>query len=172
MLDRGVRVIIEKKGVNYPFENTAYFIKSHDLAFCNLECPISERGDPLGKIYTFRAEPQFVEGLKKSGFNIICLANNHTLDYGRNAFVDTKEILERNGFYTTGAGKDQKEASRATIIEKKGMTFAFLACVTMPLEGIAYSEDLPGPNQTDIDGMIEEIKSIRKTVDFIIVSFH
>jgi poly-gamma-glutamate synthesis protein (capsule biosynthesis protein) len=172
LFDRGVRTMIEKKGVDYPFEKVAEFINQYDLAFCNLECPISKRGDPLAKICTFRGDSSFVEGLKKSGFNIFCLANNHTLDYGRNALLDTKEILERNGFYTVGAGTNQKEASKGKIIKKKGMTFAFLAYVTMPLEGITYSDSLPGPAQSDIDEIIEEIRNIRETVDFIIISFH
>ncbi len=172
LLDRGIRIMIEKNGVDYPFEKIADFINSYDLAFCNLECPISKRGTPLDKIYTFRGDSSFVEGLKKSGFNIFCLANNHILDYGRNAFLDTKEILERNGFHTIGAGKNQKEASIGKITKIKGMRFVFLAYVTMPLEGIIYSENLPGPAQTNIDGIIQEIKKVRKTADFVIVSFH
>lgn len=172
MLDRGIRTMIKKRGVDYPFQKTAEFINSHDLAFCNLECVISKRGDPIGKIYTFRGDPSFVEGLKRSGFNIFCLANNHTLDYGREALVDTKEILERTGFYTIGAGKSQFEASMGKAIKIKGTSLVFLAYVTMPLEGITYSEDLPGPAQSDIDGIIQEIRRVKKTADFIIVSFH
>jgi len=172
LLDRGVRKMIEKNGVDYPFERTAKYIHSHDLAFCNLECPISDKGSPVSKIYTFRGDRAFVEGLKRSGFNIFCLANNHTLDYGREALLETKEILQENGFYTVGVGKNQIEASKGRIIEIKGVTFAFLAYVTMPLEGIAYTEDLPVPAQADIEEILQEIRRMRGLVDFVIASFH
>jgi len=123
-------------------------------------------------MFVFRGDTSFIEGLRISGFNVFCLANNHTLDYGRDALLDTKDILEKNGFHTVGCGRNQREASRAMIIRKKGMSFAFLSYVTMPLEGIVYSENLPGPAQADIEEIIQEIERVRKTADFIIVSFH
>jgi poly-gamma-glutamate synthesis protein (capsule biosynthesis protein) len=172
MLDRGVRAKIEQNGVDYPFGETAEFFKAHDLAFCNLECTISARGTRLSKAFAFRGDTSFVDGLRKSGLNTFCLANNHTLDYGREAFLDTKDVLERNGFHVVGAGKSQKEASKATVVEVNGMTFAFLASVDIPLDGIAYSEGLPGPAQTDIKRIVEEIHRVRKEADFVIVSFH
>jgi len=172
MLDRGIRAKILQNGVDYPFEETAEFINTCDLAFCNLECAISPRGNRLWKKYAFRGDTSFVEGLRRSGFNTFCLANNHTLDYGRDAFLDTKEALERNGFYVVGAGRNQTEALAAKVVRVKGTTFAFLASVDMPLDGIAHSENLPGPAQTDLVRITEEIRRVRKRVDFVIVSFH
>jgi poly-gamma-glutamate capsule biosynthesis protein CapA/YwtB (metallophosphatase superfamily) len=172
MLDRGVRSQIAQNGADYPFRETAEFIKTHDLAFCNLECAISARGTRLPKAFAFRGDTSFVDGLRRSGLNTFCLANNHTLDYGREAFMDTKDVLERNGFHVVGAGNNQEEASKATVVKAKGRTFAFLASVDIPLDGIAYSEGLPGPAQTDIKRIVEEIHRVRKEADFVIVSFH
>jgi poly-gamma-glutamate synthesis protein (capsule biosynthesis protein) len=172
MLDRGVRSQIEQNGSDYPFKETAEFIKTHDLAFCNLECAISARGTRLPKAFAFRGDTSFVDALRRSGLNTFCLANNHTLDYGREAFMDTRDVLERNGFHVVGAGKNQEEASKATVVKAKGRTFAFLASVDIPLDGIAYSEGLPGPAQTDIKRIVEEIRRVRKEADFVIVSFH
>jgi poly-gamma-glutamate capsule biosynthesis protein CapA/YwtB (metallophosphatase superfamily) len=172
MLDRGVRSQIEQNGADYPFEETAEFIKAYDLAFCNLECAISARGTRLPKAFAFRGDTSFVDALRRSGLNTFCLANNHTLDYGREALMDTRDVLERNGFHVVGAGKNQEEASRATVVKAKGRTFAFLASVAMPLDGIAYSEDLPGPAQTEILRIAEEIRRVRKEADFVIASFH
>ncbi len=172
LLDRGVRNVIKNHGVNYPFLKTAEFINSFDFAFCNLECPISKRGNALGKAYVFRADPEFIEGLKFSGFNIFCLANNHSLDYGRMALLDTKAILEENNFFVVGAGKNQEETSGAMVIKRKGIKVAFLAYVTMPLEGITYRPDLPGPSQANIEEITKEIKSAKEISDVVIVSFH
>jgi len=172
LLDRGIRTMINQKGIDYPFEKTTAYLNYYDLTFCNLECPISKNGAPLNKPYVFRGDPSFVEGLKKSGLKIFSLANNHTLDYGREAFLETKEILESHGLHAVGAGNNQSEASKGKIITKNGVNLAFLAFVTMPLEGIVYSEDLPGPAQADIEGIMDKIKSLRGTSDYVIVSFH
>ncbi len=172
LLDRGVRTVIEKEGVNYPFEKVTDFINTFDLAFCNLECPLSSRGDPLDKKFVFRADSSFIEGLVYSGFNVYSLANNHILDYGRQALIDTRNHLESRGFHTIGYGDNQDEASRARIIEINGMRFAFLAFVLRPLKGIEYSENLPGPAHTDLDGIIAELTKVENEADFTIVSFH
>jgi hypothetical protein len=41
LLDRGIRKTIEEKGLNYAFEKVRPIISAHDLAFCNLESPLT-----------------------------------------------------------------------------------------------------------------------------------
>lgn len=172
LLDRGIRNGIKKHGMQYPLGKVAEFIKSRDLAFCNLECPISKRGKPLAKMYAFRADYSFIEILKSSGFNTFSLANNHSLDYGREALKDTKAILDENGFVSLGVGENQKDAIKPVIVKKKDTVFAFFSHVLLPLEGIVYSENLFGPSQAKIKEICREIKEARKNADIIIVSFH
>ena len=152
LLDRGIRTRIQRHGTHYPFEKTAGLINSYDLAFCNLEGALSNQGSQVEKMYAFRGDSAFVDGLTFSGFNIYSLANNHTLDYGREAFLDTKHILQENGFSTVGAGRNQDEAFKAVILHVKDITLAFMASVIFPFEGITYAKELPGPALTDIDG--------------------
>jgi poly-gamma-glutamate synthesis protein (capsule biosynthesis protein) len=172
LLDRGIRTLIRKHGVQYPFEETAELINSYDLAFCNLECPLSQRGSPLNKTYTFRGDSVYVDGLHFSGFTVFSLANNHTLDYGQDALADTRRILEKNGLSAVGADSTQALASKATIIQREGLTLAFLASVTIPLEVSPDAKNVARPAQTDIDRMTQQITKLRNNVDFIIVSFH
>ena len=56
LLDRNVRLEIEKNGIHYPFEKTKEFISQHDIAFFNLECPLADSTDgfPINKKYSFR----------------------------------------------------------------------------------------------------------------------
>ena len=66
-----------------------YFLKS-DVNFCNLEAPISDKGKPMaGRAAAFRSYPSMAEILKKNGISFVSLANNHSLDYGWEALVDT-----------------------------------------------------------------------------------
>ena len=72
-----------------------------DLAVLNLECCISARGRPWsspGKMFHFRAPPKAADLLALLGVDCVTLANNHALDYGHEAFLDTLEHLENAGF--------------------------------------------------------------------------
>jgi len=172
LLDRGIRKVMEERGRDYPLQAVSDCLNWYDLVFCNLECPLSELGKPMEKKYIFRGDPSTVEMLKKAGFNLFSLANNHTLDYGHEALMDTIDNLANAGLYPIGAGKDQKEALKPIIIRKNGLTLAFFAVLGYPMEGVLGSPDLPGPCQASIDELVSFIQNIRNQVDFIVVSFH
>ena len=75
-------------------------VREADLFVLNLECCISSRGerwpDPF-KPFFFRAPPAAVEVLALLGVDCVTLANNHVLDYGTEALLDTIEHLRAAG---------------------------------------------------------------------------
>src|SRR5919109_1978492 len=80
-----------------------------DLFVLNLECCISERGAPWpdpGKPFFFRAPPAATEALALLGVDCVTLANNHALDFGDEALLDTVELLDAAGIAHVGAGAD------------------------------------------------------------------
>ena len=92
MLNRGVEYMMKTEGngdFRFPFSKIAKDLKKADILFGNLEGPISDKGIKVGSIYSFRAEPEAIEGLTFAGFNLISLANNHAFDYGREALEDS-----------------------------------------------------------------------------------
>ncbi|MFP3381520.1 CapA family protein, partial [Bacillus sp. SIMBA_069] len=80
IMDKSVGVQIAKNGVDYPFAKTKDFLKQADLTIGNLETPVSTRGKPEKKEFTYRARPETLKGLVNAGFDVVNLANNHTLD--------------------------------------------------------------------------------------------
>ena len=65
-------------------------LKAADILMVNNEFPFSDRGEPMAdKQFTFRCSPSYVKALNEMGVDIVSLANNHTLDYGRAALADT-----------------------------------------------------------------------------------
>ncbi len=164
--------MIGREGVDYPFKYVKKIIKSHDLAFCNLECPVPRKGFPLNKKYCFRADSSFIEGVVNAGFDIISIANNHTLDWDRSGFTSTQDLLLKNGLYPVGGGKNQKEARRPTIVTVNGLKFAFFAFMDMLPDAIIYLEDKPGPAYASTAEVLNEIERVKNKVDFIIVSIH
>jgi poly-gamma-glutamate capsule biosynthesis protein CapA/YwtB (metallophosphatase superfamily) len=94
-----------------------------DLVVLNLECCISVRGerwpDPL-KPFFFRAPPAAVDALGLLGVDCVTLANNHALDYGYDALLDTLEHLRAGGIAVVGAGANEREARAPALLAGPG----------------------------------------------------
>jgi poly-gamma-glutamate capsule biosynthesis protein CapA/YwtB (metallophosphatase superfamily) len=114
--------------------------RAADLFVLNLECCISERGEPVPKIFNFRAPPAAVETLLHLGVGCVTLANNHALDYGPDALLDTLAHLREAGIAWAGAGENAEEARKPVVVEG------------LPI--VAYCDHEPGfaaePNQPGI----------------------
>jgi len=189
MLNRGVEYIIQKEGrptgpasgypgypdFRFPFLKIADDLKGAELLFGNLEGPISDKGNKVGSIYSFRNNPKVIEGLKFAGFNVISLANNHAFDYGREALEDTLLRLKDANIDYIGAGFDESEAYSPILKEIKDTKIAFLAYTNLGPEnwkatgnnsGIAWiSED-------NFEKIREEIKKAKENCDILIISLH
>ena len=126
MLSRIIGDIMARKNDwKYPFLKVADFLKRADLTIGNLEGPISSRGVNQGSIYSLRADPRAVEGLLYSGLDVLSIANNHILDWGRVALADTVDILTDAGIVAVGAGRNFEKANRPHITEIRGIKIAF-----------------------------------------------
>jgi poly-gamma-glutamate synthesis protein (capsule biosynthesis protein) len=121
-----------------------------DLFVLNLECCISERGEPWPdptKPFFFRAPPSAVETLLALGVDVVTLANNHALDFGEEALLDTIEHLDRAGIAHVGAGADVEQARAPAIIERDSVRVAVIGVADHPADfdaerghpGIAYA---------------------------------
>jgi poly-gamma-glutamate capsule biosynthesis protein CapA/YwtB (metallophosphatase superfamily) len=120
-----------------------------DLFLLNLECCISERGERWpapGKPFFFRAPPQAAELLAGWGVDCVTLANNHALDYGRDALLDTLAHLDAAGVAHVGAGADAEQARRPRALAH-GLT---VVAATDHPAGFAAGPDRPGVAYADL----------------------
>lgn len=114
LLDGSVANVINNKGANYILSDVKPILAGADISMINLECPISTRGTKAkDKQFTFRAKPSSVDVLTSAGIDIVTLANNHILDFGQDAMLDTFTYLDKAGIKYVGAGHDLDEASIA-----------------------------------------------------------
>jgi poly-gamma-glutamate capsule biosynthesis protein CapA/YwtB (metallophosphatase superfamily) len=108
MLARGVGQTLERSGPGSLFsDEVVEAMMAADLFVLNLECCISERGEPWpapGKAFFFRAPPVATEVLATLGVDCVTLANNHAMDFGEESLLDTLEHLGRDGIAWVGAG--------------------------------------------------------------------
>lgn len=98
-----------------------------DIFYLNHEYCISDRGEPLeGKYYTFRANPERMELLKQMGTDIVSLSNNHVFDYGKDALLDTTDLLDKAGIPYVGGGRNIEEAKRPIYFIVNGIKIGFV----------------------------------------------
>lgn len=151
-----------------------------DLAIVNLECCISERGDPWaapGKPFFFRASPAAVDALRAAGVRAVWLANNHALDFGTAALLDTFHHLEAGGIVWAGAGHDLAEARRGTILTTNGLRLGLIGFSDHPADyeagpeqpGIAWVSPTDLARRSPPAWLGEAIGLLRATCDLIIV---
>jgi poly-gamma-glutamate synthesis protein (capsule biosynthesis protein) len=124
-----------------------------DVFVLNLECCISERGerwpDPR-KPFFFRGPPAAVELLAYLGVDCVTLANNHALDFGAEALLDTLEHLRAGGVAAVGAGADEHEARAPMVLEAAGLRLGVVAFTDHPSEFAAGAE-APGVAFAELD---------------------
>jgi len=115
-------------GVRYPWLSVAPVLRAADIAIANLECSVSTRGYPVpGKQYTFRGQPASLRAMARyAGIDVVTLANNHALDYGRLAFADTLSYAHEYGLKTVGGGRNLDLARRPALFRLGGIRLAFL----------------------------------------------
>ena len=150
-----------------------------DMAVVNLECCISERGepwDPGEKAFHFRAPPRAVEALTAIGVRAVWLANNHALDFGREALTDTLDHLAGAGIVVAGAGRNLEEARTGRIIEIAGTRIGLVAFADHP-DDFAATSYSSGIAWADIAGgalpwIVDRVRRLAQTCDVVIAGPH
>ena len=178
MLDRGVEYMIKKEGkgdFKFPFLKIVDTLKGSKLLFGNLEGPISDKGKKVGSIYSFRHNPKAIEGLTFAGFNVLSLANNHSLDYTRKALEDCQRRLINAGIGYEGAGFTENEAFSPFIKKIEGTKIGFLAYTNLGPESWRATSENSGIawiSEKDMEKIKEDIRAAKEKMDVLIVSLH
>jgi poly-gamma-glutamate capsule biosynthesis protein CapA/YwtB (metallophosphatase superfamily)/outer membrane protein assembly factor BamB len=163
MLARSIEERAAALGLDYPFRALAPLLQQADIAVANLECALSLDGTPAALPYILRAHPSVAAGLKETGFDVLNLANNHSLDYGPAGLTETISVLESQGIHPVGGGR---QAADPVIVEVRGVRVAILARNASPNSptGIAAAWDT-GALQRDI-------RAARAQADVLVLLLH
>ena len=150
-------------------------LQDADIFMVNNEFPFSNRGEPMeNKQFTFCSDPKYVKALNEMGVDIVSLANNHTLDYGRDALSDTFQTLDQADILYAGAGDTKERAYELQVIEKNGKKFGFLAASrVVPESNWKVEERTPGMlTAYDDTKLVQLIKEAQSECDFLSVYIH
>ena len=150
-------------------------LKNADITIINNEFPFSRRGTQAAdKQYTFRVDPEYVSVLTDMGVDIAGLANNHVLDFGSDALLDTFDTLDNANIDYMGAGSDLSRTSALITRQAGGKTFGFLAASrVIPVVSWDAQNASPGVFTTyDPTRLIEAIKAAHDSCDYLTVFVH
>ena len=175
LLDRGVRRVIEHHGVDHLFSDGIDSVfRSAQVVVGNLECPATKIEAPVFKRYIFRGESEWLTALQKHGITHLNLANNHSIDQGREGLIDTKKNIITAGMTPIGAGENMEEASEPVLLASEPRNIWLVPSLRLALENYAYLTDKPCVSQEPMDSLLSRVYHLRQTdsTAVIIVSLH
>ncbi|MDS0476091.1 CapA family protein [Natrinema sp. 1APR25-10V2] len=157
-------------------------LRSLDGVCCNLECCLSTRGDRYpDRTYYFRADPEWaVPALEAGNVRFASLANNHMLDFGPTALMDTLDVLDDGGITHAGAGERPDDARAPSIVSIGDLDVAVVSFSDQSAE-YAATEDRAGTAYVECDSTNPETRQIVTTAlerasardpDLLVASLH
>ena len=169
MLDDGPGRLIARGGD--PLAPFARELADADYTIGNLECPIASVGKAMeSKIFAFRADPRVVDRLK-GRFDALAVANNHSGDYGKAAFLETLAHLDRAGIPYFGGGRDLAAAHAPLWIEKNGLRIALLAYNEYKPRAFEAGPDWPGIAWSEDSQVKSDIRAARAAGADLVIPF-
>jgi hypothetical protein len=195
-------VFVHREEPQEAFQHVDRAFHSADVAFANLEGVYSktlERAPSAG--VPVIADPVHASSIAASGINVVSLANNHSLDGGTLAMLETRSLMQANGVATAGAGGDSAAAHTPAVIDTDRGRVAILAYASVFPRGYEARPGAPGlapvrahtlyspwetnewnpglmprvttvPDEGDMTDLREDIARAREQADLVIASFH
>ncbi len=129
------------------FDQATPLLSGADITFGNCEWPYAEEAgdthpveahinDDFDKGDLFApGAPESIRMMGRAGFDVMSVANNHTMHGGYRAFLRTIALLRENGIAPVGGGPDIASAREPVILERNGQRIGFLACTSGFLPG-------------------------------------
>lgn len=164
------------KNGTYDFSSQLELIKpiiqKYDLAFYNQESILGGTELGLSDYPTFNSPKEFGDAMIDAGFNLVSLANNHTMDRGEKAVLSSCDYWKTKDVLTAGSYSNADEANEIKIKEKNGIKYTLLAYtygtngINVP-KGKEYLVNIYSDEKAKAD-----IEKVRDKVDLLMVSMH
>jgi poly-gamma-glutamate synthesis protein (capsule biosynthesis protein) len=195
-------VLVDRDHPADVFSQVRELLAVPDILFANLEGVYTDDPRPVPTTISGAIAPAHnLDIYSKTGFNVMSLANNHILDAGYEAMLETRSRLRAQGVQTCGAGDCSAAAREPAIVEAGGIRVAFLAYASVFPVGYEARSNRPGlapvrayncwrdahptvhvpgayplvqtvPDEADLAHLAEDIRDARQRADLVVTSFH
>lgn len=195
-------VLVNRDRPRDVFSKVREILHAPRIMFANLESAYTDDPRPVPSAAVCLSAPAHnLDVYAEAGFNVMSLANNHIVDVGYPAMLETRSRLRVQGIKTCGAGDCLSDAREPAIVEADGLRVAFLAYASIFPVGYEARSDRPGlvpmraynfwreanpalhapgkrpfattvPDRTDLAALTEDIRRARECADLVVTSFH
>jgi poly-gamma-glutamate capsule biosynthesis protein CapA/YwtB (metallophosphatase superfamily) len=195
-------VVVDRENPPEVFSEVADLLRVPDLLFGNLECPYSDHPQPaLTANIAVVPRTHNLEVFAGAGFDVMSMANNHIVDAGHAAMLETRARLAEQGVAACGVGRDLEDARRPARLVHEDTRVGFLAYASVFPHGYEAKANMPGlaplraynhfhefpnfhapghlpyrietiPDHDDHRNLEADIARLRSEVDVVAVSFH
>lgn len=147
--------------------------KNYDLRYYNQETILGGAEFGYSSYPRFNSPQAVGDAFLDAGFNLVSLANNHTMDKGEAGVINSVNYWKsKKDVVFTGQWTSQEERDEAKIYKINGISYAFFSYTTWTngLETPTGKEYLN--NVYSYEKASNDINKVRKLVDVIIVAMH
>lgn len=170
-----VEGVMKEHGYDYPYRESLLYLSEPDLTAGNFEYAVTNRGVPAeDKEYVYKGPPDPLPALRDAGFDVVSLANNHTLDLGVEGLLDTMNHLDEAGIAHMGAGSNDTEAFAPSIHEVRGIKVAYVG-LSRVVPSVTWKADknVAGVAETyDTTRALKAIEQAGGMADIVVVMVH
>lgn len=164
---------IAAHGGAFPWVFVGATLRRADITVGNLETAVSTGGIAAVKQFTFRGPPAALVPMRDvAGFDVLTLANNHTVDFGRDALLDTVKAVHAAGIQTIGAGATDVQARRPALVEAGGLRVAFLGYSDVNPYGFTATSTSPGTAKAEVAAITADVHTALRRADVAVCFFH
>lgn len=147
-------------------------INNHDLAFYNQESIIGGKDLGLSTYPRFNSPDEIADCMISLGFNLVSLANNHTMDKNEKGVLYSVNYWKTKNVLTAGSYNSLEDRSELRIKEKNEIKYTLLSYTTvtnglLPPAGKEYLTNIYSEEKAK-----EDIEKLRDKVDLLIVAMH
>lgn len=175
-LGRYVADYAEANGYSSLFADAGTLWENSDLVFANLECAVLKANATYAgndaKSIQISASRTALKQAAKAGVDVVSVANNHVVDYGRKGLRHMLESVEEYGLTYAGAGENLEAAAEIKYIDVDGITVAFFAFSDILPAGFTAKEDLYGILPAEYSELYKQVSIAAETSDFVVVYVH
>lgn len=167
----GVRSATDKLSEQFIFEKIKYIFKDSDYVFGNLETVLSNYDYENKKLSSLEmcGSPNVINELAENKFNIINLANNHSMQHGENAFDNTINLCKKHGIKCVGIIENKEWNSTPVMVVNNGIKIGILGYAFEPDK---YTKEQNRYAYGNLSSIKADVEKLRKEVDYLIVSYH
>jgi poly-gamma-glutamate capsule biosynthesis protein CapA/YwtB (metallophosphatase superfamily) len=193
-------VLVDREDPESAFEAVADVLCVPDVLFGNCEAPYTT-SPHLAPTSGIPLTPHPAGATAFHHFDVLSLANNHIVDAGHAAMLETADHVRAAGAIPVGVGRDIDEARQAAVVERVGLRVAYLAYASVFPLGYEARRDWPGlapvrsinqhieslpnywvpgilgsieslPHPADHEALAADLRSARSSADVVVASFH